>query len=143
LTCRILFLKLENKNRLGPAARGERRMKENFDILFSPFTVKNLVLKNRIVYPPMGTSYATRFGSVTQRLISYHRERAAGGVGINWVEFTVVEPRGKLNPHMMGIYDDSHIPGLKRREFRKESRSLAEVRRVWNSPESLPRGAIE
>jgi 2,4-dienoyl-CoA reductase-like NADH-dependent reductase (Old Yellow Enzyme family)/thioredoxin reductase len=90
-----------------------RRMTKKFDILFSPFTVKNLFLKNRMVYPPMGTSYATRFGSVTPRLISYHRERAAGGVGINWVEFTVVEPRGKLNPHMLGIYDDSHIPGLK------------------------------
>jgi NADPH2 dehydrogenase len=88
-------------------------MKANFDILFSPFTIKNLVLKNRLVYPPMGTSYATRFGSVTPRLVSYHRERAAGGVGINLVEFTVVEPRGKLNPHMLGLYDEGHVSGLK------------------------------
>ena len=88
-------------------------MKEKFECLFSPFTVKNLVLKNRIVYPPMGTSYATSFGAVTPRFISYHRERSAGGVGINFVEFTVVESRGRLNPHMHGIYEDAQIPGWK------------------------------
>jgi 2,4-dienoyl-CoA reductase-like NADH-dependent reductase (Old Yellow Enzyme family) len=88
-------------------------MKDKLELLFSPFTLKNLVLKNRIVYPPMGTSYATSFGAVTPRFISYHRERAAGGVGINFVEFTVVESRGKLNPLMLGIYDDAQIPGWK------------------------------
>ena len=88
-------------------------MEEKFEMVFSPFTVKNLVLKNRVVMPPMGTWYATSFGAVTPRLISYHRERAAGGVGLNFVEFTAVESKGKLSPHMLGIYDDSHIPGLK------------------------------
>ncbi len=88
-------------------------MKEKFAMVFSPFTVKNLVLKNRLVMPPMGTWYATSFGAVTPRLISYHRERAAGGVGLNFVEFTAVDSKGKLNPHMLGIYDDAHIPGLK------------------------------
>lgn len=92
---------------------GKVRMSGKFEKLFSPFTVKDLTLKNRIVYPPMGTWYATSFGAVTPRLISYHRERAAGGVGINFVEFTVVESKGKLNAHMLGIYDDSHISGLK------------------------------
>lgn len=88
-------------------------MKEKFEILSSPFTIKSLVLKNRLVMPPMGTSYATSFGEVTPRFISYHRERAAGGVGINLVEFTFVEAWGRLSSHMLAIYDDSHIPGLK------------------------------
>jgi 2,4-dienoyl-CoA reductase-like NADH-dependent reductase (Old Yellow Enzyme family)/thioredoxin reductase len=88
-------------------------VKEKFEKLFSPFQVKNLVLKNRLVYPPIGTGYATSFGAVTPRLIAYHRQRAAGGVGINLVEFTVVEASGNVNTHMLGIYDDSHIPGLK------------------------------
>jgi 2,4-dienoyl-CoA reductase-like NADH-dependent reductase (Old Yellow Enzyme family)/thioredoxin reductase len=92
---------------------GRRKMKEKFEILFSPFAIKSLVLKNRLVMPPMGTSYATSFGSVTPRFISYHCERAAGGVGINIVEFTSVESKGRLNPHMLGIWDDSQIPGLK------------------------------
>jgi 2,4-dienoyl-CoA reductase-like NADH-dependent reductase (Old Yellow Enzyme family)/thioredoxin reductase len=88
-------------------------MKEKFEKVFSPFTIKSLDLKNRLVYPPMGTSYATSFGAVTPRFISYHRERALGGVGINFVEFTVVEPRGRLNPLMLGIYEDAQIPGWK------------------------------
>ena len=88
-------------------------MKGKFNILFSPFTVKSLLLKNRIVMPPMGTGYATSFGAVTPRLISYHQERAAGGVGLNIVENTTVESRGKLDPHMLGIFDDDHIPGLR------------------------------
>jgi 2,4-dienoyl-CoA reductase-like NADH-dependent reductase (Old Yellow Enzyme family)/NADPH-dependent 2,4-dienoyl-CoA reductase/sulfur reductase-like enzyme len=86
-------------------------MKE-YPAVFSPLKIKNLVLKNRIVLPPMATWYATSFGEVTERLISYHRERAAGGVGLNIVEFTVVEPHGKLDLHMLGVYDDAQIPGL-------------------------------
>lgn len=39
-------------------------MREKFKILFSPFTIKSLVLKNRLVTPPMGTLYGTRFSAV-------------------------------------------------------------------------------
>ena len=88
-------------------------MNEKFELLFSPFTVKSLVLKNRIIMPPMGTSFATSFGEVTPRFIRYHQERAAGGVGINLVENSFVEAWGRLDSHMLAIYDDSHIPGLK------------------------------
>lgn len=87
-------------------------MTNKFEKLFSPFQVKNLVLKNRLVYPPIGTGYTTNFGTVTPRLIAYHQARAAGGVGLNIVEFTAVEAFGNLHTHMLGVYDDSHIPGL-------------------------------
>ena len=87
-------------------------MEEQFAAVFSPFRVKNLTLKNHIVLPPMATWYATNCGEVTPRLVSYHQERAAGGVGLNIVEFTVVDALRKLDPHQLGIYDDSHIPGL-------------------------------
>jgi len=88
-------------------------MSEKYPTVFSSLRIKNLTLKNRIVLPPMATWYATSFGEVTPRLIGYHRERAAGGVALNIVEFTVVESEGKLDQHMLGIYDDTHIPGLK------------------------------
>jgi 2,4-dienoyl-CoA reductase-like NADH-dependent reductase (Old Yellow Enzyme family)/thioredoxin reductase len=87
-------------------------MEEKFAAVFSPFRIKNLVLRNHIVMPPMATWYATSCGEVTPRLISYHRERAAGGVGLNIVEFTVIDARGKLDSHLLGAYDDAHIPGL-------------------------------
>src|SRR5271169_1621510 len=87
-------------------------MEEQFAAVFSPFKVKNLTLKNRIVMSPIGTGFATSAGEVTPRLISYHRERAAGGVGLNIAEFALVESQRRLDPHQVGIYDDAHIPGL-------------------------------
>ena len=87
-------------------------MKADYPAVFSPLTIKSLVLKNRIVMPPMATWFATSCGEVTPRLISYHRERAAGGVGLNIVEFTVVDRKGKLDPLQLGIYDDAQIPAL-------------------------------
>ena len=87
-------------------------MEEQFTAAFSPFKVKNLTLKNRIVMSPIGTGFATSSGEVTPRLISYHRERAAGGVGLNIAEFALVESQRKLDPHQLGLYDDAHISGL-------------------------------
>ena len=80
--------------------------------MFSPLQIRSLFLKNRIVLSPMATWYATSFGEVTPRLISYHRERAAGDVALNFVEFTAVEAHGKLDIHTLGAYDDAQIPGL-------------------------------
>ena len=49
--------------------------------LFTPFSIGNLNLENRIVMPPMATNYATPEGFVTDRQIAYYIERAKGGVG--------------------------------------------------------------
>ncbi len=86
-------------------------MSEQFAAVFTPFTVKNLTLKNRIVLPPMATRYTTTSGEVTPRLIAYHRERTAGGVGLNIMEFTGPDVR-RRHPHQAGIYDDALILGL-------------------------------
>lgn len=85
-----------------------------FPLLFSPISINGLVLKNRIVMPPMCTAFATIGGAVTDRLIGYHRTRARGGVGLIDVEFSYIHPTGKIFDHMLGIYDDRLIPGLRR-----------------------------
>ena len=85
-----------------------------FPLLFSPISIKGLALKNRIVMPPMCTSFATVGGAVTDRQIGYYSARARGGVGLINVEFTYVHPAGKVFEHMLGIYDDRLIPGLRR-----------------------------
>ena len=88
-------------------------MQEKYAAVFSPLQIRSLFLKNRIVLSPMATWYATSFGEVTPRLIGYHRERAAGDVALNFVEFTAVEAHGKLDIHTLGAYDDAQIPGLR------------------------------
>jgi 2,4-dienoyl-CoA reductase-like NADH-dependent reductase (Old Yellow Enzyme family)/thioredoxin reductase len=82
--------------------------------LFSEITLHTVILKNRVVMPPMCTNYATIGGVVTDRLIDYYTARARGGVGLINVEFAYVHPAGKVFDHMLGIYDDKLIPGLKR-----------------------------
>lgn len=90
-------------------------MTENqYPRLFSPIAIHTMTLKNRVVMPPMCTAYATIGGAVTDRLINYYTARARGGVGLIDVEFAYVHPAGKVFDHMLGIYDDKLIPGLKR-----------------------------
>jgi 2,4-dienoyl-CoA reductase-like NADH-dependent reductase (Old Yellow Enzyme family)/thioredoxin reductase len=95
----------------------EKELKMNetpYPRLFSEITLHTLTLKNRVVMPPMCTNYATIGGAVTDRLIDYYTARARGGVGLINVEFAYVHPAGKVFDHMLGIYDDKLIPGLKR-----------------------------
>ena len=49
--------------------------------LFSPLSVGPLTLKNRIVMPAMHLGY-TPGGEVTDRLIDFYAERAAGGTAL-------------------------------------------------------------
>ncbi len=89
-------------------------MPEKYPHLFSPLSIHTMTLKNRVVMPPMCTDYATIGGAVTDRLVEYYTARARGGVGLIDVEFSYIHPAGKVFDHMLGIYDDKLIPGLKR-----------------------------
>ncbi|HBT47713.1 MAG TPA: NADH:flavin oxidoreductase [Peptococcaceae bacterium] len=83
-------------------------------LLGSPVKIGLLELKNRMVMAPMVTNYAYHDGSVTERLVAYHAERARGGVGMIIVEASYVHPSGKGFPNQLGIYSDRLIPGLRR-----------------------------
>ena len=76
--------------------------------LFSPFSIGNLKLENRIVMPPMATNYATSEGFVSDRQIAYYVDRAKGGVGYITVEHTAIHEHGKASPKMLMISTDEH-----------------------------------
>lgn len=84
-----------------------------FDKLFSPVKIKGMELKNRIIFPSMGTKFAGKSFHVTQQLIDYHVARVKGGCGLNMIEVCSVHspsaPRGFLS-----ISEDEYIPGLKK-----------------------------
>lgn len=62
-----------------------------FPHLFSPYAIRNMRLKNRLVMAPMESHLGNADGSVSKEAIAYYRERALGGVGLVVVEFTCVD----------------------------------------------------
>ena len=82
------------------------------DKLFSPFTVKQIYLKNRIVMPPLASFLIGDDGSITDATIEHYRRRAAGGPAMIIMEACAVSPEGIVSPHQPVIYDDRYIEGL-------------------------------
>lgn len=81
--------------------------------LFSPYTIKNVTLKNRIVMSPMCmySSY-NQDGKVTDWHRVHYPTRAAGQVGLVMLEATAVTPEGRISYQDLGIWSDEHIEGL-------------------------------
>ncbi len=82
--------------------------------LLSPLSFAGLLLRNRIVMPPMFSGQATPDGCVTDAIVEYHRVRAAAGCGLVIVEHTFVHPHGRADGTQMGVHSDRMIPDLSR-----------------------------
>lgn len=81
--------------------------------LFSPITIKNLSLKNRIVVSPM-CQYSAEDGFTSDYHLVHLGSRAMGGAGLIITEAASVSPEGRISPGDIGIWKDDHIEGLKR-----------------------------
>jgi NADPH2 dehydrogenase len=82
--------------------------------LLSPLSFAGLTLRNRIVMPPMWSGQANLDGQVNDRIIDYHRQRAAAGCGLVIVEHAFVHPRGRHSATQIGAHSDAMIPMLER-----------------------------
>jgi len=84
--------------------------------LFEPITIGRLTLRNRLVFAPYETNYATEEGLVTQRQIDHYQKIARGGTGLIVVEASNVNPDLSLRvtPFGLGVYDDKVIAPLQR-----------------------------
>jgi NADPH2 dehydrogenase len=82
--------------------------------LLTGLSFSGLRLRNRIVMPPMWSGQATPEGHVTDKIIEYHRIRAASGCGLIIVEHAFVDPRGRNSSTQIGVYSDDMIAGLRR-----------------------------
>ncbi|WP_307328187.1 NADPH dehydrogenase NamA [Evansella vedderi] len=82
--------------------------------LFSPYTIKDVTLKNRIVMSPMCMySSHTEDGKVCDWHLTHYISRAVGQVGLIMIEATAVTRQGQISPQDLGIWEDEHIDGLK------------------------------
>ncbi|MBA7620274.1 NADH oxidase [subsurface metagenome] len=81
--------------------------------LLEPIKVRTLLLKNRIVMPPMETIHNNADGSVSQDTIDYYAERAKGGVGLIIVQNSHVDTIASRSERgMLSISTDHMIAGL-------------------------------
>ena len=50
--------------------------------IFTPIKIGNVEIKNRIMFPPLTTSFEERGGIITPKAIEFYREIAKGGTGL-------------------------------------------------------------
>jgi 2,4-dienoyl-CoA reductase-like NADH-dependent reductase (Old Yellow Enzyme family) len=81
--------------------------------LLTPFTVRGVTLRNRIVVSPM-CQYSSVDGLADDWHLVHLGSRASGGAGLVFVEASAVTAEGRITPGDMGIYDDRHIEPLAR-----------------------------
>jgi len=87
---------------------------KQFKKLFSPIKLGRMEINNRFVVPPMGTNLANEDGTVNQAIIDYWMARAKGGWGLLILEFTAIDPLGKPEPRLLGLWGDKFIIGLRK-----------------------------
>lgn len=81
--------------------------------LFSPLTIRDITLRNRIAVSPM-CQYSSVDGFAGDWHLVHLGSRAVGGAGLVFTEAAGVEARGRISPQDLGIYRDDHIAMLQR-----------------------------
>lgn len=74
--------------------------------LFSPYSLRDLNLANRIVVSPM-CQYSARDGAATAWHMMHLGNLALSGAGMLCIEATAVEPEGRITPGDLGLWNDA------------------------------------
>jgi len=80
--------------------------------LFTPFRLRDLELKNRIIVSPM-CEYSAKDGHPNDWHLVHLGSRAVGGSALVITEATGVQAVGRISPEDTGIYLDSHVDAWK------------------------------
>lgn len=82
--------------------------------LFESWKLKNFNIKNRICVPAMvNFGMGNDAGIVTPAHLEHYEAIARGGAGLIIQEATSVDKKARVDLNMLGIWDDTHIKGLK------------------------------
>ena len=93
----------------GPTSAGDAPR----PMLFQPFTIRGLTLKNRLAVPPM-VHYRAEAGNTCGSFHLVHLGRyALGGFGLVFVEATAVEEIGLINEHDLGLWNDAQVESFR------------------------------
>lgn len=80
-------------------------------VLFSPFKLKDVTLRNRIAIPPM-CQYQASDGLINDWHRVHYAALARGGAGLVIVEATAVAPEGRITPACLGLWNDEQAQAL-------------------------------
>lgn len=81
--------------------------------MFTPYTVRGLTLKNRVVVSPMA-QYSAVDGVVGDYHLVHLGARAMGGAALVFAEMTCVSAHGRITPGCPGMYTPEHTAAWKR-----------------------------
>lgn len=79
--------------------------------LFTPFSLKDVTLRNRIAVPPM-CQYSATDGLANDWHRLHYPAMARGGAGLVIVEATAVAPEGRITPACLGLWNDAQAEAL-------------------------------
>ncbi|KAB1191912.1 NADH:flavin oxidoreductase/NADH oxidase [Haloferax sp. MBLA0076] len=83
------------------------------DSLFSPLSLRETEVSNRIMVSPM-CQYSSTDGLANDWHLVHLGSRAVGGAGIVMTEATAISPEGRISPNDLGIWSDEHAEALER-----------------------------
>jgi anthraniloyl-CoA monooxygenase len=81
--------------------------------MFTPFRLRGLTLKNRVVVSPMAM-YSARDGVPGDFYLVHLGARALGGAGLVFTEMTCVSPEGRISPGCAGLWNEAQARAWKR-----------------------------
>lgn len=94
-------------------------------VLFSPFALGKLQLKNRIIVPPM-CQYSAVDGCMQPWHLMHLGSLAVSGSALVFIEATAVEPEGRISPADVGLWDDATQDAI--------ARTLRDIRSFSDTP---------
>ena len=89
-------------------------MPKRESLLFSPYALRGVSFRNRIVLSPMQMYLAGSDGIATEWHFQHLAKYAVAGAGCVFTEVLPPEARGRNTHWDLGIWDDSQIPALTR-----------------------------
>lgn len=81
--------------------------------MFTPFQLRGVRLKNRVVVSPMAM-YSAEDGTVGDFHLVHLGARALGGAALVFTEMTCVSREGRISPGCAGLYKPEHVEAWRR-----------------------------
>ncbi|MDP9111149.1 MAG: FAD-dependent monooxygenase, partial [Candidatus Eremiobacteraeota bacterium] len=81
--------------------------------MFTPFRLRDLTVRNRVVVSPMDM-YSAVDGMPNDFHLVHMGSRANGGAGLVFTEMACVSREGRISPGCTGMYAPEHVAGWKR-----------------------------